>query len=164
MSWKDYYELWPSELDSAQRGLNSNVAKGIFIYLLLNSETTFSNLSKELQIEDNKLSYHLKNLVRSGLLTQKYLHKKNQSERSYYSISPFGVVYGKKSLEIARSPFQNKLLPEHYETIELNQCDALQFDYSATADDASLEPINIHPLREITIPIRIDKKNKTGVI
>ena len=58
MSWEEHAEKWPKEIEKAQRGLNSPMAKGIFVYLLTHKDKTFSELSNDLEIKSNKLSYH----------------------------------------------------------------------------------------------------------
>ena len=108
VTWQSYAEKWPEELSKAQEGLKSDIARGIYVYLLLNENKSFSDMAKVLELEPNKLAYHLKNLVRYGLLTHEYMIKEGINEHSFYKISNFGNIYAKKALEAAHSPYQHQ--------------------------------------------------------
>ena len=108
MTWKNYADKWPEELSKAQNGLKTDIAKGIYLYLLLNNDKAFTEISKDLDIAPNKLSYHLKNMVRFGLLSHAYLKEDEGNEYSFYTVSNFGKIYAKKVLEAAHSPYQNQ--------------------------------------------------------
>lgn len=136
MTWQNYADKWPEELTKAQKGLKTNIAKGIYVYLLLSEKRAFSEIAKELDLEPNKLAYHLKNLVRYGLLSHEYSTMENQSERSFYKVSNFGNIYAKKVLEAARSPYQHQ--------------------------DIAIPPIPFKEKTEETIPIIMDEEITTS--
>ena len=107
MDWKQYEQQWPEEIKKAQKALNSEMARGIYVYLLLNGKKPFSIISEELNIRDNKLSYHLNKLVQKGLVAHTLINEYGKSEYSYYEISNFGNIYAKKNIEAAMSPYQH---------------------------------------------------------
>lgn len=111
MTWKEYEKKWPKEIEMAQRGLNTAISRGIFVYLLTHDQQTFSELSKNLEIKPNKLSYHLKNLVKNGLLSHTYAHEEQRQDHSFYEASNFGNIYAKKCLEAAYQPYQSLVSP-----------------------------------------------------
>ena len=108
LTWQNYTDKWPEELTKAQKGLKTDIAKGIYVYLLLSESKAFSEIAKDLELEPNKLAYHLKNLVRYGLLTHEYVIEEERAERSFYRVSNFGNIYAKKVLEAAHSPYQHQ--------------------------------------------------------
>ena len=109
MVWEEYANKWPEEIEKAQKGLNSRMSRGLFVYLLLEGQKTFSELVKDLDIDSNKLSYHLKSLVKNGLLTHTYAHEENRKDHSFYVVSNFGNIYAKKCLEAAYQPYQSQI-------------------------------------------------------
>jgi len=111
MTWEEYEKKWPQEIEKAQKGLNTPISRGIFVYLLTQGQKTFSEMSKQLEIDPNKLSYHLKNLVKNGLLSHTYAHEEHRQDHSFYEVSNFGNVYAKKCLEAAYYPYQSRVSP-----------------------------------------------------
>jgi DNA-binding HxlR family transcriptional regulator len=112
MKWEEYAQRWPNEIDEAFKGLNSSLSKGIFVYLLLNGKKTYTELLKDLEIKSNNLSYHLKTLSKSGLISHTYAYEQNRQDHSLYSVSNFGNTFAKKCLEAAHHPYEYQLPPE----------------------------------------------------
>ncbi len=105
MSWKKYSKKWPEEIKKANKGLQSDLDRGIFIYLLTEGKKSFNRIKSELDIGSNKLSYHLKKLVNTGLVTNKLSHRKDEECYSYYEVSDFGKKYADNVLKAVRGMY-----------------------------------------------------------
>jgi len=116
MSWKRYAQKWPEELNKVQKAMSSDISRGIFLYLLMEGKKSFSDISEDLKIESNKLSYHLNNLVRYGMVTHRYSNERSEKVYSYYSPSNLGELYAQRCLDVVHSLYQH---PDHFEDVRM---------------------------------------------
>ncbi|MGC8585715.1 MAG: winged helix-turn-helix domain-containing protein [Thermoplasmata archaeon] len=83
-------EIVPEETRMILMALNSDIDWAIISVLNI-GEMTFSDLKKELNLDNNKiLHYHLKKLIGRGIINNYYKHSFFNSKYSYYSISNLG--------------------------------------------------------------------------
>jgi predicted transcriptional regulator len=78
----------PYELSQAIEGLDSPVRLRIVEALLDSTKLSYSEIRNLMALENNDLTYHLRILVKSGLVRQ-FAQESFERYRSYYDLSPF---------------------------------------------------------------------------
>jgi DNA-binding HxlR family transcriptional regulator len=88
---------FPYALKNAIKGLDNDLRLKIVEYLAENGETSYSKILKGLKIKNKgKLTFHLRELSKSGVIERFELLGTKTDEKSFYNVSPFGrgVVNG----------------------------------------------------------------------
>ena len=80
------------EIRRAISGFDNDLRLGIFLALLKHRELSFSDLSRQLDMETDKakLNFHLKKLTESALIEHYYRHQLGNEKFSFYSTTKFG--------------------------------------------------------------------------
>lgn len=82
---------FPYALKNAIKGLDNDLRLKIVEYLVENGETSYSKILKVLEIKNKgKLTFHLRELSKSGVIDRFELLGTKTDEKSFYNISPFG--------------------------------------------------------------------------
>ncbi len=99
---KKYADVFPNEIKRAVDGIDNEVRYAIVSLLLQRGEASFTDIVKELKIDNRSFSNHIKKLVAGGLV-QNFIKKGDFREKySYYRLTPYGYNFVRclfKSLE-----------------------------------------------------------------
>src|SRR5205809_1090635 len=96
---RDYATKWPQELVHAGDALSNEISRGIFVFLLEeNKAHSFRELSEQLDVKHDLLSYHLSKLTAGGLVENTLEKRAETRDRSFYFVSEFGKVFADKQL------------------------------------------------------------------
>ena len=97
---KELSKKWPQQLINANRIFSNDKAVNVFLFLMEKKDAlSFTELSSNLGIKQDSLSYYLSKLVEAGLVENTFERRKDTNDRSFYFISEFGKLYVDKQLE-----------------------------------------------------------------
>ncbi|KKL98799.1 hypothetical protein LCGC14_1820810 [marine sediment metagenome] len=85
-----YVNEIPLLVRNSIKALSDENRQGILIYLLKNNSKSFIEISKDLKMPKNNLSYHFKILIRYGLIYNFYDRNEFAEKYSFYEISKLG--------------------------------------------------------------------------
>lgn len=80
----------PLVVRNSLKALSDENRQGILMYLLKTGPRSFTEIRKGLNISKNNLSYHIKNLMRYGLIYNFYSKDEFADKYSFYEISKLG--------------------------------------------------------------------------
>lgn len=73
--------------------------------ILRNGEHCACSLIDQLQIKQSALSYHMKILCASGIVSAR-----QEGKWTYYKMNPLGSAYAKERLNMITTPYSNKVV------------------------------------------------------
>ena len=85
-----YANKIPLVMRNAIKALDNEFRQGIMLYLEKNAPKSFMDISNDLIIPKNKLSHHIKILMRYGLLYNFYNKNEFDDKFSFYELSKIG--------------------------------------------------------------------------
>jgi DNA-binding transcriptional ArsR family regulator len=97
---KELSKKWPQQLINANRIFSNDKAINVLLFLMEKKDAlSFTELSSNLGIKQDSLSYYLSKLVEAGLVENIFERRNDTSDRSFYFVSEFGKLYVDKQLE-----------------------------------------------------------------
>ncbi len=89
-SYEKYAAEVPDEVVKIITALNDPVRRAVLILLNKQSEVSFSDIQRELDVNKLTLNYHLKNLYSVGLVDHYFRHELGNQKYSYYTMTSLG--------------------------------------------------------------------------
>lgn len=135
----------PLVVRNSLKALSDESRQGILIYLLKVGSRSFTEIRKDLNISKNNLSYHIKNLMRYGLIYNFYSKDQFVDKYSFYEISKLGraiitsLINSITPKKIEEGYSSERILEEETQT-DANLVETFWVDYKTT----HLKPVIWH--------------------
>lgn len=142
---KEYADKMPNELKRAIKAMDAEARQAIIAALAEHEELSFSELKREISIDQSNLRHHL-NILMKGALVENFIKGFDDSNKySFYKITKFGKYF----LEALYDFLERLCLPPKVEEISYPSEDSTLFKSTGNIEDLGLSSDSATALRDI---------------